>query len=169
MFNRNYLDMKFEELFIKKFNLLSGFNDLFVFTPFQQQQQHSSEDLDARKMLRPNSLDSSQHLDFTHKEMNTSPRSFQDYDVSNFDQSANEEKGEEGEGGDDENEEDDDDDDDDFVDRDDLDQNDANNDSFSAESPEFHDEFEYEQEDHDNNLDDGLKIFYKSFKISIKI
>ena len=31
----NYLEKKFNDLFLKKFNLLPGFNDLFIFTPNQ--------------------------------------------------------------------------------------------------------------------------------------
>ena len=32
---QNYLEKKFNDLFLKKFNLLPGFNDLFIFTPSQ--------------------------------------------------------------------------------------------------------------------------------------
>jgi hypothetical protein len=32
-----YLEQKFDEIFLKKFNLLPGFNDLFIFTPIQLQ------------------------------------------------------------------------------------------------------------------------------------
>ncbi len=94
-----YLEKKFDELILKRFNLLPGFDDLFIFTPFQHQQQQYSQhhpttissttDIDCalqfelnrqinsqklRQQRRPDSLDSSQHEQFR----NTSPKSFHD-------------------------------------------------------------------------------------------
>jgi len=91
-----YLEKKFDELILKRFNLLPGFDDLFIFTPFQHQQQqysssqhHPTSDIDyalqfelnrqinsqkLRQRRRPDSLDSSQHEQFR----NTSPKSFHD-------------------------------------------------------------------------------------------
>ncbi len=88
-----YLERKFDELILKRFNLLPGFEDLFVFMPSQS---HSGHVLDFEQLVqgerklksqrRPDSLDlSQQQID---KDLNDlSARSFDIADYSEFENS----------------------------------------------------------------------------------
>ena len=70
-----YLEKKFDELILKRFNLLPGFDDLFIFTPTQQQQKNlaatnsiNSDNFEGlqfelkRQMSRSNKINSSNVL-----------------------------------------------------------------------------------------------------------
>lgn len=94
-----YLEKKFDELILKRFNLLPGFDDLFIFMPsVNSHQPGHGHTLDFEQLVhgaersksaqrghrRPNSLDLSQQQ--VEKELmgNASPKSFDIADYSDF-------------------------------------------------------------------------------------